>query len=568
VVAAVAVVIAVVIVVTRSGPSAPVKGFVPTGTSAQQDSEQIATAFLTAWQQRDYAKAASYTDNPAAAQAALAAYGAHLGLTHLTATYQGSAAAGAATPAGASPSASATATPAAPATAPGVPAASASAAQATPHQAVTFLMKDTVSAPYEGKPVSATWSYHSTMVTYQQLNSPGWYIAWRPDVVAPNLTATTHLATVTVPPTVQQVTDGTGQSLTRFGDAGLTNINGLLMKSAPANQGGTPGLDVEIQTAKGAAVPGTAGVLVNPGNIPTLATTISPQAESGARAAVAQHKGSAMVVIQPSTGDILAIANNAQSNDFALTANVAPGSTMKIITSASLFNSGTLTPTSGVECPKAYTIQGITYHNDQNETLPAGTAFSDDFAQSCNNAFTQQWPHLSGPNSLASTAKTYFGLNQDWAIGIPGASASYFNAPASASGSELAQEAFGEGQLTASPIAMASVAATVATGTFKQPILIARTKQVAATPLPAATDSDLKQVMRAVVTSGTANGLGLGPNVYAKTGTADIKGQQQPNSWFVAFDSSKDVAVACLVLNAGYGASVAGPEAAGFLKGY
>ena len=115
---------------------------------------------------------------------------------------------------------------------------------------------------------------------------------------------------------------------------------------------------------------------------------------------------------------------------------------------------------------------------------------------------------------------------------------------------------------------MASVAATVDTGTFEQPILVPGTKQVKATPLPAATDANLKEMMRAVVTSGTAAGLGFGPTVYAKTGTADIQNQGKPNSWLVAFDTSKDVAVACLVVNAGYGAQFAGPEAASFLNGY
>jgi cell division protein FtsI/penicillin-binding protein 2 len=112
------------------------------------------------------------------------------------------------------------------------------------------------------------------------------------------------------------------------------------------------------------------------------------------------------------------------------------------------------------------------------------------------------------------------------------------------------------------------VAATVDTGFFKQPILINGTKQVTATPLPVTTDSDLKQLMRAVVTSGTAAGVGFGPTVYAKTGTADIPGQQAPNSWLIAFDPSKDVAVACLVLNAGYGAQFAGPEVQAFLSAY
>jgi len=115
---------------------------------------------------------------------------------------------------------------------------------------------------------------------------------------------------------------------------------------------------------------------------------------------------------------------------------------------------------------------------------------------------------------------------------------------------------------------MASVAATVSYGTFRQPILLTGTKQATAAPLPASTDSQLKQMMREVVTSGTAAGIGFGPTVYAKTGTADIQGQDQPNSWLIAFDPGKDVAVGCLVVNAGYGAQFAGPEANAFLNSY
>jgi len=75
-------------------------------------------------------------------------------------------------------------------------------------------------------------------------------------------------------------------------------------------------------------------------------------------------------------------------------------------------------------------------------------------------------------------------------------------------------------------------------------------------------------MMRAVVTSGTAAGIGFGANVYAKTGTADIKGQEMPNSWLIAFDPTADIAVGCLVVNAGYGAQFAGPEVKSFLSGY
>jgi len=533
---AVAVVAALlVLVVFKPGSSTPAYGMVPTGSTAQQDGEQVAAAFLTAWESGDLAKAGNYTNHPAAATAALTSYAKYLNLGNFSAAA------------------------ASVKDAPGSTAAQ-------PSESVTFAVRASVAAAAGKSALRGTWAYHSSLVAYQQAKSTVWFVAWQPDVVAPNLTSATHLAAVEVPPTVSMVTDANGQNLTRYKDPGLNTIAGLLKNSAPASSGAKPGLDVEIETSAGKPVPNLQAPLVAPGSYPTLSTTISQKAEPAAQAAVAMHDKSSMIVIQPSTGQILAIANNAGQNDFALTAQVAPGSTMKVITSAALLNAGVLTPQSPVACPSAYTVTGITYHNDQGETLPAGTPFSTDFAQSCNNAFTTQWPHLSG--KLASTAKDYFGLNQKWNIGIGGLSASYFNAPASASGSELAQEAFGEGSLVASPIAMASVAATVATGTFKQPILTPKAAQVTAKPLPAATDAALKEMMRDVVTSGTAAGLGFGPTVYAKTGTADIQGQDQPNSWLIAFDPTKDVAVACLVVNAGYGAQFAGPEVSAFLNAY
>jgi hypothetical protein len=532
--AVVAGIAALIVTVIAPGGNANSTGFLPTGSSAVADAEQITSAFLQAWQTGDLGQAARYTDHPSAATAALATYSKYLHLRKLTATAQ-----------------SDTIVP--------------SGTSSTPRESVRYAIKATVAASDSAKALRGTWSYTASLVAYQQRNSQLWYIAWAPDALAPNLTASTHLAAVTVAPQVVSVNDASGTDLTSYGDAGLTTIAGLLQRTAPPGQG-TPGLYVEIQTASNHLVPNSQAVVIPPNNIANLATTISATAEAAARAAVAARKNSSMVVIQPSTGKILAIANNAGYNDFALTAQVAPGSTMKVITSTALINTGVLSASSSVACPATYTVQGITYHNDNNETLPASTPFITDFAQSCNNAFSTQWPHLSG--LLARTAKEYFGLNQNWDLGIADLSASYFNAPASASGSELAQEAFGEGQLTASPLAMASVAATVDAGMFKQPILVAGTKQVTATALPASTDAQLKQMMQAVVTSGTAASIGFGPGVYAKTGTADIQGQEQPNSWLIAFDPAKDVAVGCLVVNAGYGAQYAGPEVNAFLGRY
>jgi Penicillin binding protein transpeptidase domain len=543
-VAVVAGIAAVIVTVVGSGTNPNATGFTPTGSTPAQDAVQITTAFLQAWEAGDLGQAARYTNHPAVAQAALAGYGKDLGLRKLTATAQASTVAAAGTSSAGTSSAG---------------------ASATPRESVGYAINAMVSAPDGAKTLSGAWKYSASLVTYQLPNSSLWYVAWAPDVLAPNLTASTHLAAVMVAPQVASVNDASGTELSSYKDPGLTTIAGLLQSKAPPGRG-SPGLYVEIQTASNHLVPNSQAVVIPPTNIPALNTTINAQAEAAARSAVAQHGSSSMVVIQPSTGNILAIANNDGFNDFALTAKVAPGSTMKVITSTALINAGVLTASTGVACPETYTVQGITYHNDNNESEPASTPFLTDFAQSCNNAFTTQWPHLSG--ALARTAKDYYGLDQNWDIGITGASASYFNAPASASGSELAEEAFGQGQLIASPLAMASVAATVDAGTFRQPILLSGTKQVTATALPASTDAQLKEMMQAVVTSGTAAPIGFGPGIYAKTGTADVQGEEQPNSWLIAFDPAQNVAVACLVLNSGYGAQVAGPEVKSFLGGY
>ncbi|HET9079509.1 MAG TPA: penicillin-binding transpeptidase domain-containing protein, partial [Trebonia sp.] len=479
---AVVIVVALVLVLTvfKSGGGTPKYGLVTNGGSPQADAGQVATAFLTAWQAGDLAQAANYTDQPAAAQAGLTAYAKDLNLGKFAATA-------------------------------GTVASAAGATAAQPRETVTFAVSASVAAGSGNGALRGTWAYQSALVAYQQAKSSTWFVAWQPDVVAPNLTSATHLAAVAVPPTVTMVTDASGANLKNYRDPGLNTIAGLLAASAPANAGASSGLDVQIETKSGSPVANSQAPLIAPGNYPTLSTTINARAEAAARAAVGKHTGSAMVAIQPSTGQILAIANNAGFNDFALTAAVAPGSTMKIITSTYLFNSGLATANTPVACPPVEVVQGVQYHNDAGESEPPSTPLYYDFAQSCNNAFDQWWPHLYG--KLASTAKDYYGLNQNWNIGIGNLSASYFHAPATASGSELAQEAFGEGQLQASPLAMASIAATVDAGTFRQPVITTTTKQqVTATPLPSATDGYLKQEMRAVVTEGTGTGLGLGPS--------------------------------------------------------
>ena len=277
------------------------------------------------------------------------------------------------------------------------------------------------------------------------------------------------------------------------------------------------------------------------------------------------HKQSSMVVIQPSTGKILAIANNDGFNDFALTAEVAPGSTMKVITSTALFNAGVLTPQSPVACPPTYTVQGITYHNDQGESEPAGTPFITDFAQSCNNAFTTQWPHLYG--ALASTAKDVLRPQPEVehrhrrtlrvvlqrARQRVGRRARPGGVRRGAADGLAARDGLGRGHGGHRLVQAADPGAGDQAGDRH-----AAARHHRHVPQ----GDDARRRHRAA----RPPGIGFGPTVYAKTGTADIQNQGKPNSWLIAFDPTKDVAVACLVLDAGYGAQFAGPEVKAFLE--
>jgi hypothetical protein len=524
--------------------AAAAPGFHTTATEPALAARQTANAFLDAWKNGDIRKAASYTNHPSAAAAALASYHDGLNLRALQLAVQSATAKGMV-------AFSVDATVGLPATpapgAAGQPAASSPGAQGS------------------NSAVTATWSYTSQLTAYDK--DGGWWVRWNPALVAPNLTAGQKVVSVSVAPGAGEVVDAAGDDLEDAGDPGLDNIAAALKSSAPAGQG-TPGIEVELTGPGHTPIASTADVLRQPVSTGVVKTTIEPAVEAAAQSAVQAHPDSSMVVIQPSTGDILAVANNDGQNDYALTARVAPGSTNKIITSTALFTTGLVSsPSQSVECPQQLVINGDTFQNDQGMSEPPGTPFLTDFAASCNNAFAQWYTSLS-PGTLAQTAQKYYGLNQQWNIGI-GPGGPYYSIPSAAYNGELAQELFGQGELEASPLAMASVAATVDTGSFRQPIVVPGQAQLAATPLPADVRQYLWQMMEAVTQAGgTAAGVfnDVGSAVYGKTGTADVGGQQQPNSWMVVFDPTLNVAIGCLVLDAGYGASFAGPEAATALQ--
>jgi cell division protein FtsI/penicillin-binding protein 2 len=128
----------------------------------------------------------------------------------------------------------------------------------------------------------------------------------------------------------------------------------------------------------------------------------------------------------------------------------------------------------------------------------------------------------------------------------------------------------GQGTVQASPMAMASVVASVQARHTVVPHLIDGTvAKPTGRPLSATEAAALQSMMRSVVTDGSGRRLaGLaGPDAIAKTGTAEYGTKQPPqtHAWMIA--AQGDLAVAVFVNDGATGSQTAGPLLQRFLVG-
>ena len=309
-------------------------------------------------------------------------------------------------------------------------------------------------------------------------------------------------------------------------------------------------------------------------------TTIDPRAQEAAEAALDPvAKPAALVAIQPSTGELVAVVNTpVQGYNRALLGRYPPGSTFKVVTAGALLAGG-LRPGDPVDCPKETKVGGRTFGNFEDEVL-GRIPFSSAFAHSCNTAFVQQAAkRLDGDDLVAAAAQFGFGL--DPSPGIPAVTS---RVPPPSDRADLAAEAFGQGRVTASPLQMATVAATVADGRWRPPTLVTGPTTSAGSgasrendsggsqparspdPLDPGVAKTLRTLMRQVVTEGTAAPANLPANTGGKTGTAEFDtGDPLPtHAWFIGFRG--DLAFAVVVEDGGVGGEVAAPIAARFLR--
>jgi Penicillin binding protein transpeptidase domain/NTF2-like N-terminal transpeptidase domain len=283
----------------------------------------------------------------------------------------------------------------------------------------------------------------------------------------------------------------------------------------------------------------------------TVAVGLDRAVQTAAEDAVEPVPQQAMLVaVAPSTGDLVAVAQNGPADAAgapALAGRYPPGSTFKIATATAAVAEQQLTVDSPVACPGSTLIGGRPVPNADRfdlGTVPLRTAF----ARSCNTTFAQLGARL-GPDSLPAAALR-LGLGADYAM--PALTTVTGSVPASPDLVQRAENGFGQGQVLSSPLGMALVAATVARGAPVVPQLIRdRPTQVlrpAEPPDQAALDQ-VRQMMRAVVTEGTATRLaGLG-EVFGKTGTAEYTDDGRAHGWFVGYRG--DLAFAVLIVDGG-----------------
>jgi len=307
-------------------------------------------------------------------------------------------------------------------------------------------------------------------------------------------------------------------------------------------------------------------------------TTIVPSLVRVAAAALAGRDGGA-VALDPRSGALLAVAGTAFSG------LGPPGSTFKIVTLAAALESGATTADEVFPYETEATLDGAPLQNADGESC--GGSLVESFAHSCNSVFAPLGARV-GADRLAAVARR---LGFDAPPEIAGAATS--RVPDAADGDDaltVGSTAIGQGEVQASALQMASVAATVARGGTRAPLTLDAAAAVAAADarprraLPAAVTATIQEAMRAVVEQGTGTAAAIdGLSVAGKTGTAELGVTQNcdddqlaggacdpddptdTDAWFVGYapadEAAPRVAVAVVLHRSGAGGATAAPAA-------
>lgn len=305
-----------------------------------------------------------------------------------------------------------------------------------------------------------------------------------------------------------------------------------------------------------------------------MRTTLDVEVQRAAEQAYGDTVGGA-VVMHPASGDLLAIVSSSRFDpgsyvgasdvmpfNRALSGLYPPGSSMKVVTASAALDARVVTPATTVTGPKDY--KGV-------RNFESGEFGAIDFATavkfSVNTAFAQVAEELGGARLTRYARAFGFGVDPGMELG---AATSSFPRPTELY--DLMWGSIGQAQVLATPLEMASVAATVANGgkrmepraTFIEP---KRGRRVVARR----TAGTMSRLMQDVVAGGTGVRAQIpGVAVAGKTGTAevDVEGVRRNHAWFICFAPAEapKVAVAVVSEYGGVGGRVAAPLARAILE--
>lgn len=330
--------------------------------------------------------------------------------------------------------------------------------------------------------------------------------------------------------------------------------------------------------------------------------TIDSRIQSAARDALNGRKGS-VVAIDPRSGAILALFSNPTYDPNTLTGHdqkqaravkdyldgdptnpllarayqetYAPGSTFKVVTGSAAFERAPELTT------KTYpTLNGLVLPNTGGRVMSnfgggaCGGKIDTLLRVSCNSGFGQMGLDL-GPEKLNAQAEA-FGFNQSVPIDLPRPAKSNFPEAATLAPDNpfLALSAIGQGNVRATPLQMAMVAAGVANGGLvMKPHVMSEVRdsnaKLVRTAKPelwsqstsTASAGNMRELMIEVVRHGTATRVAI-PDVQvaAKTGTAETGVPNKDNAWMIAFApaDAPTIALAVFLENPGGGEDLTG----------
>ena len=333
-----------------------------------------------------------------------------------------------------------------------------------------------------------------------------------------------------------------GDDLT--GEAGLEQEYNSLLAGRDGSE------EVELGPTQ-QPIPQTQEILKPPVPAASLELTIQSdiqwyaEQQCAAEVKATKARNCSVVVMQPSTGRILALAqypsyNPADPPSEAATADIPvqnvfqPGSTAKVITVAAALEHGGQTPMTTYTVPDQIVVDGFSFHDGESHPTQRYT-IAGILANSLNDGMVQVVQHVS-PQVQYQYFRA-FGLGEPTGLGLPGESPGILNPPSQWYGDTRYTLSFGQG-VAANAVQMASVYATIANGGVRvQHSLVAGTVSGSGTFTPAAaakrtrvlqpkTASELMAILQQVpvvdAEGGEPWGVIYGYSVASKTGTAQV----------------------------------------------